>query len=97
MQGASSITPIIYLFLFFIPFLFILFLGNIKSEKTENNSAEQVKVERAPPRNEPVVQPVNGIVQPPVVPPASRPGRITNQLLYLKNQIVKGMFFREIN
>jgi len=66
--------------------------GNIKSEKTENNSAEQVKVERAPPRNEPVVQPVNGIVQPPVVPPASRPGRITNQLLYLKNQIVKGMF-----
>ena len=54
------------------------------------NSSKEVKVERAPPRIEPHVEPVNGIVQPAVVPPASRPGRITNQLVYLKNVVLKG-------
>ena len=57
---------------------------------TENKPASDVKVERPPPRNEPHVEPVNGVVQPRVNPPSSRPGRITNQLLYLKNQVVKG-------
>ena len=63
--------------------------------KTEGASSEtvkpEIKVERPPPRIEPHVEPVNGIVRPPVVPPAQRPGRITNQLLYLKNNVVKGM------
>ena len=45
-----------------------------------------------PPRIEPHVEPVNGIVQPPVVPPPNRPGRITNQLHYLKTTIIKGIF-----
>ena len=40
-------------------------------------------------RNEPRLEPVNGIVQPPVNPPASRPGRATNQLLYIKNTVLK--------
>ena len=44
-----------------------------------------------PPRIEPHVEPVNGIVQPPVVPPPNRPGRITNQLHYLKTTIIKAM------
>ncbi len=43
------------------------------------------------PRQEPHVEPVNGVVQPPVVPPPSRPGRMTNQLLYLKNTVMKGV------
>ena len=65
-------------------------MENIKAEKTETKTAE-IKVERAPPRDEPHIEPVNGVVQPPTQPPASRPGRITNQLLYLKNQLIKGM------
>ena len=58
--------------------------------KTEPPTASSTKVERPPPRNEPHVEPVNGIVHPPVIPPASRPGRVTNQLMYLKNNIIKG-------
>ena len=42
-------------------------------------------------RNEPHVEPVNGVVQPPVVPPPSRPGRSTNQLLFIKNNIIKAV------
>uniref|UniRef100_A0A6P4ETU9 Bromodomain-containing protein 2 n=1 Tax=Drosophila rhopaloa TaxID=1041015 RepID=A0A6P4ETU9_DRORH len=38
-----------------------------------------------PPRNEPDLQPVNGIVQPPVIPPPNRPGRRTNVLEDLKS------------
>jgi len=44
-----------------------------------------------PPRIEPHVDPVNGVVQPPVYPPPNRPGRITNQLHYLKTTIIKAM------
>ena len=78
-------------------------LNEVKSEKSENSSevknsevksestaATQPKVERPPPRNEPIVEPKNGVAQPPTVPPASRPGRITNQLQYLRNVVIKG-------
>lgn len=41
------------------------------------------------PRIEPVVEPVNGIVQPPVVPPPERPGRVTNQLQFLNKTVMK--------
>lgn len=44
-----------------------------------------------PPRIEPVIEPVDGIVQPPVYPPPNRPGRVTNQLHYLKTTIIKAM------
>lgn len=44
-----------------------------------------------PPRHEPTLTPVNGIVQPPVVPPPSRPGRQTNQLLFIKNTVIKAV------
>ncbi|KAI8043873.1 bromodomain-containing protein 3 [Drosophila gunungcola] len=40
---------------------------------------------KPPPRNEPDLQPVNGIVQPPVIPPPNRPGRRTNVLENLKS------------
>ncbi|XP_030378303.1 homeotic protein female sterile isoform X1 [Scaptodrosophila lebanonensis] len=42
-----------------------------------------------PPRHEPIVEPINGIVQPPVVPPPERPGRNTNQLQYLIKTVMK--------
>lgn len=35
------------------------------------------------------MEPVNGIVQPPVIPPAERPGRNTNQLQYLIKTVMK--------
>ncbi|KAH8278782.1 hypothetical protein KR018_009402, partial [Drosophila ironensis] len=38
-----------------------------------------------PPREEPKLVPVNGIVQPPVIPPPNRPGRRTNVLEELKS------------
>ncbi|XP_016949802.1 bromodomain-containing protein 3 [Drosophila biarmipes] len=40
-----------------------------------------------PPRYEPEIQPVNGIVQPPVIPPPNRPGRQTNVLEDLKSLV----------
>ncbi|XP_024080312.1 bromodomain-containing protein 3-like isoform X2 [Cimex lectularius] len=36
-----------------------------------------------PPREEPHIEPVNGVVQPPVIPPPHRPGRVTNQLQFI--------------
>lgn len=43
-------------------------------------------------RYEPDMEPVNGIIQPPFIPPPHRPGRITNQTQFLKNTLVKGMW-----
>ena len=40
-----------------------------------------------PPRDEPIVEPIDFIVQPSVVSPPNRPGRRTNQLQYLHNCI----------
>ncbi|XP_050331800.1 homeotic protein female sterile isoform X2 [Bactrocera neohumeralis] len=45
-----------------------------------------------PPRDEPYVEPVNGIVQPPTVPPPDRPGRNTNQLQYLIKTVMKAIW-----
>lgn len=45
-----------------------------------------------PPRVEPYVEPVNGIVQPPVVPPPDSPGRVTNQLQFLLKTVMKAVW-----
>ena len=45
-----------------------------------------------PPRDEEPLQPVNGIVIPPTQPPENRPGRVTNQLQFLKNNVMKAMW-----
>lgn len=45
-----------------------------------------------PPRIEPIVEPENGIVQPPVAPPPNRPGRNTNQLEFLSQKVVKAVW-----
>ncbi|EDW81676.1 uncharacterized protein Dwil_GK19172 [Drosophila willistoni] len=49
----------------------------------EEVNPKQAKAD-IPPRIEPYMAPVNGIVQPPVVPPPNRPGRRTNVLEDLK-------------
>ncbi|KAG5896493.1 hypothetical protein JTB14_005870 [Gonioctena quinquepunctata] len=45
-----------------------------------------------PPRNEPPVEPVNGIVQPAVHPPPDMPGRVTNQLQFLQKTVLKAVW-----
>lgn len=45
-----------------------------------------------PGRIEPFVEPVNGIVQPPVMPPPERPGRCTNQLQFLSKTVMKSVW-----
>ncbi|XP_017887088.1 homeotic protein female sterile-like isoform X3 [Ceratina calcarata] len=55
--------------------------------KTSTTPATPAK--EPPPRDEPPVEPVNGVVQPPVVPPPNRPGRITNQLQFLQKGVFK--------
>lgn len=42
--------------------------------------------------DEPVLEPVNGIVQPPSIAPPHRPGRLTNQLKYLNQVVVKAIW-----
>ena len=46
----------------------------------------------APARNEAAVDAVNGIVQPPVIPPPDRPGRNTNQLHFLLKTVMKAVW-----
>jgi len=45
-----------------------------------------------PPADDGPLEPVNGVVYPPTVPPPSRPGRATNQLMYLKNTVMKAVW-----
>lgn len=44
------------------------------------------------PRVEPYVEPVNGICQPPVVPPPDSPGRATNQLHFILKNVMKAVW-----
>ncbi|VEN58721.1 unnamed protein product [Callosobruchus maculatus] len=46
----------------------------------------------APARNDPAMEPVNGIVHPPVHPPPDRPGRVTNQLQFLQKTVLKAVW-----
>lgn len=45
-----------------------------------------------PPRNEIKVKPKNGIVQPPTIPPPERPGRNTNQLVFLLEKVLNAIW-----
>lgn len=45
-----------------------------------------------PARAEPAVEAVNGVIQPPVIPPADRPGRNTNQLQFLLKTVMKAVW-----
>ncbi|XP_060876785.1 bromodomain-containing protein 3-like isoform X5 [Metopolophium dirhodum] len=58
----------------------------------DTSNAKSDGGEVAPPRNEPYIEPVNGIVQPPVVPPPNRPGRLTNKLNFLQKTVMKALW-----
>lgn len=45
-----------------------------------------------PPRDEVFTDPVNGVVQPPVLPQPNRPGRVTNQLQYIQKHVMKSVW-----
>ena len=47
------------------------------------------------PREESILEPINGIVQPPVVPPPNCPGRCTNKLKYIQKTIMKALWKHE--
>ncbi|KAL1506160.1 hypothetical protein ABEB36_005573 [Hypothenemus hampei] len=72
--------------------------GNGAAAAPVQSAATPVRDNREPPpRNEPAVEPVNGVVQPAVVPPAdscllSRPGRVTNQLQFLQKTVVMALW-----
>uniref|UniRef100_A0A336LYR9 CSON010958 protein n=1 Tax=Culicoides sonorensis TaxID=179676 RepID=A0A336LYR9_CULSO len=55
-------------------------------------TASKVDVKEPPPRIEIPVEPVNGIVQPHVIPPPERPGRNTNQLQFLNKNVMKAVW-----
>jgi len=52
----------------------------------------RLEVKEPPPREEPHVEPVNGVVQPPVVPQPDRPGRVTNQIQFLQKNVLKAVW-----
>lgn len=52
----------------------------------------KMDLKEPPPRIEQPVEPVNGIVQPHVMPPPERPGRCTNQLQYLSKNVMKAVW-----
>lgn len=70
------------------------------SQQQQASQPQQQASSQAPPptqqppasRVEPTVEPVNGIVQPPVVPPPDRPGRSTNQLHFILKTVMKAVW-----
>ncbi|KAL5235631.1 hypothetical protein ACI65C_003041 [Semiaphis heraclei] len=58
----------------------------------DTSNAKSDGGEVPPPRIEPYIEPVNGIVQPPVVPPPNRPGRLTNKLNFLQKTVMKALW-----
>ncbi|XP_044728855.1 bromodomain-containing protein 2-like isoform X2 [Chrysoperla carnea] len=61
---------------------------------SQNNTAVTGKSEtkEPPPRMDPPVEPVNGVVQPMVTPAPDRPGRVTNQLQFLQKNVLKAVW-----
>ncbi|XP_076654022.1 homeotic protein female sterile isoform X5 [Halictus rubicundus] len=63
--------------------------NNSTSAPGKTSTTPAAPPKEPPPRDEPPVEPVNGVVQPPVVPPPNRPGRVTNQLQFLQKGVLK--------
>jgi len=57
----------------------------------QEGSQKAAEVKEPPPLDEPYIEPVNGVVQPPVKPPPHRPGRQTNQLQFLQKMVLKAI------
>ncbi|XP_066999162.2 bromodomain-containing protein 2 isoform X2 [Anabrus simplex] len=58
----------------------------------KETGAKQQESKEPPPREEPHLEPVNGVVQPPVYPHPDRPGRVTNQLQFLLKAVLKSVW-----
>ncbi|XP_054272014.1 bromodomain-containing protein 3-like isoform X3 [Macrosteles quadrilineatus] len=56
---------------------------------TNSSASDPLPRKEPPPRDEPRLEPVNGVVQPPFIPPPDRPGRNTNQLQYIAKFVLK--------
>lgn len=59
-----------------------------KISDTEQSTIPSIQLEEEPPRQEPI----NGIVQPPIIPPSNRPGRLTNQLRFIQKSVIKPLW-----
>lgn len=81
--------------------------GNGAAAAPAQSAATMARDNREPPpRNDPAVEPVNGVVQPLVIPPPDsnlsvsklntdylcRPGRVTNQLQFLQKTVLKAVW-----
>ncbi|KAG5682045.1 hypothetical protein PVAND_011435 [Polypedilum vanderplanki] len=63
--------------------------SNMQTSTTHSNLSTNDNREKTPPLIEIPMEPMNGIVQPPVKPHPNRPGRATNQLHYLLKTVMK--------
>lgn len=64
----------------------------MQSSTPQSNANLSDNREKTPPMVEISVDPVNGIVQPPVKPHPSRPGRATNQLHFIHKTVMKAVW-----
>lgn len=63
--------------------------GSVAAAGGASEPLARREVKEPPPRDEPRMEPVNGVVQPPFTPPENRPGRMTNQLQYIAKYVLK--------
>lgn len=63
--------------------------GSVSAAGGASEPLARREVKEPPPRDEPRMEPVNGVVQPPFTPPENRPGRMTNQLQYIAKYVLK--------
>lgn len=65
-------------------------MGAIQDENESKNTNDSSDI--MPKYVEPAVEPVNGIVQPPYIPPPDKPHRNTNQLHFLLKNVMKAVW-----
>ncbi|GFS48932.1 homeotic protein female sterile [Nephila pilipes] len=65
-------------------------MGAIQDENENKNTNDSSDI--MPKYVEPSVEPVNGIVQPPYIPPPDKPHRNTNQLHFLLKNVMKAVW-----
>ncbi|PRD24499.1 UNVERIFIED_CONTAM: fs [Trichonephila clavipes] len=65
-------------------------MGAIQDENESKNTNDSSDV--MPKYVEPAVEPVNGIAQPPYIPPPDKPHRNTNQLHFLLKNVMKAVW-----
>jgi hypothetical protein len=63
-------------------------------ERTNSHYAVQIsnRQPELPNIEVPILEPINGLVQPSVDPPPNQPGRVTNQLQYIHNHVINAVW-----